>query len=143
MAKDNNVLIVSQMTLIIVLNMIQMAWRQADQEKNIAEVFKTGEELMSQIRGWLSADEKIGAALNDAQSAFNDASSKLSESNQSVVKKIQKREKLGLASRKSRGKINPGASIPKPESVIPASIYPEGEFEETETTNDSIPEDEN
>lgn len=29
-AKDNNVLIVSQMTLIIVLNMIQMAWKQAD-----------------------------------------------------------------------------------------------------------------
>lgn len=142
-AKDNNVLIVSQMTLIIVLNMIQMAWKQADQEKNIAEVFKTGEELMSQIRGWLSAYEKIGVALTDAQTAFNDASGKLSESNQSVIKKIQKLEKLGLSPRKSRGKIKTGSRISKPESVIPASLYPEGELEETEITNDIIPDDEN
>ena len=142
-AKDNNVLIVSQMTLIIVLNMIQMAWRQADQEKNIAEVFKTGEELMSQIKGWLSAYEKIGVALNDAQGAFNEATVKLSDSNQSVIKKIQKLEKLGLAPRKSRGKIKTGGRVPKPESVIPASIYPEGELEETETMNDNITEDEN
>ena len=31
-AKDNNVLIVSQMTLVIVLNMIRMSWKQHEQE---------------------------------------------------------------------------------------------------------------
>ena len=49
-----DVLVVSQMTLSIVLNMIQMSWRQYNQEKNIAEVYKTAEELMSQLKAWMS-----------------------------------------------------------------------------------------
>ncbi|MBR0531188.1 MAG: DNA recombination protein RmuC, partial [Bacteroidales bacterium] len=81
-AKDNNVLIVSQMTLIIVLNMIQMAWKQANQEKNIAEVYKTAEELMSQLGGWMGSYVKIGDALEKAAAAYGDASKKLSDSNQ-------------------------------------------------------------
>ena len=85
-AKDNNVLIVSQMTLIIVLNMIQMAWKQANQEKNIAEVYKTAEELMGQLNGWMSSYVKIGESLEKARSAYGDATKKLSDSNQSVIK---------------------------------------------------------
>ncbi len=126
-AKDNNVLIVSQMTLIIVLNMIQMAWKQANQEKNIAEVYATAEELMGQISGWLDGYVKLGDALRKASGAYEDATKKLKDSNQSVIKKIQKLEKLGLAPRKSRAKIKPGARVQGPESVIPSELMPEDE----------------
>ena len=54
-AKDNNVLIVSQMTLVIVLNMIQMSWKQAAQEANIEQVYKTASELMGQLQGGMPA----------------------------------------------------------------------------------------
>lgn len=124
-AKDNNVLIVSQMTLIIVLNMIQMAWKQANQEKNIAEVYKTAEELMSQLSGWMGSYVKIGEALEKARSAYGDASKKLNESNQSVIKKIQKLEKLGLAPKKSQGKIKTTGRSMGPESIIPAVLSPD------------------
>ena len=121
-AKDNNVLIVSQMTLIIVLNMIQMAWKQANQEKNIAEVYKTAEELMSQLGGWMGSYVKIGESLDKARAAYEDSSKKLSESNQSVIKKIQKLEKLGLSPRKSKGRIKTGTRLQGVESVIPAEL---------------------
>ena len=129
-AKDNNVLIVSQMTLIIVLNMIQMAWKQANQEKNIAEVYKTAEELMSQLSGWMGSYVKIGEALEKARSAYGDASKKLNESNQSVIKKIQKLEKLGLAPKKSQGKIKTTGRSMGPESIIPAALSPDMTEEE-------------
>ena len=121
-AKDSNVLIVSQMTLIIVLNMIQMAWKQADQEKNIAEVYKTAEELMSQLNGWMDSYVAIGTMLGKAQSAYETSTKKLTESNQSVVKKIQKLEKLGLSPKKSQAKIKPGARKTGPESIIPPEL---------------------
>ena len=123
-AKDNNVLIVSQMTLVIVLNMIQMAWKQANQEKNIAEVYKTAEELMSQLSGWMSSFVKIGDSLEKARTAYGDATKKLSESNQSVIKKIQKLEKLGLSPKKSQGRIKTTGRLAGPESIVPQALSP-------------------
>ena len=135
-AKDNNVLIVSQMTLIIVLNMIQMAWKQANQEKNIAEVYKTAEELMSQLGGWMGSFVKIGDALEKAAAAYGDASKKLSDSNQSVIKKIQKLEKLGLSPKRSQGKIKTTGRTMGPESIIPAVLSPGDEMEATKNQED-------
>ena len=129
-AKDNNVLIVSQMTLIIVLNMIQMAWKQANQEKNIAEVYKTAEELMGQLKGWLDNYTKMGEALKQAAKSYEETTKKLSESNQSVIKKIQQLEKLGLAPKRSQGKIKTTGRTLGPESIIPPSLLPEESSEE-------------
>ncbi len=126
-AKDNNVLIVSQMTLIIVLNMIQMAWKQANQEKNIAEVYKTAEELMSQLNGWMANYVKIGESLEKAMSSFEESTSKLKDSNQSVMKKIQKLEKLGLSPKRSQARIKTSGRTQGPESIIPGSLTPAGD----------------
>ena len=129
-AKDSNVLIVSQMTLIIVLNMIQMAWKQADQEKNIAEVYKTAEELMGQLSGWMDSYVSIGEALTKARKSYDDSTRKLTGSNQSVVRKIQKLEKLGLSPKKSQAKIKTGARKVGPESIIPPELSAGGSEEE-------------
>ena len=114
-AKDNNVLIVSQMTLI-------MAWKQANQEKNIAEVYKTAEELMSQLNGWIGSYVKIGEFLDKAKGTYDESTKKLSESNQSVIKKIQKLEKLGLSPKRSQGKIKTTGRTMGPESIIPQEL---------------------
>lgn len=121
-AKDNNVLIVSQMTLIIVLNMIQMSWKQHDQEKNINEVYATVAELMSQIDAWLSSYEDLGKSLSKAGEDFNKSKLKLMESNQSVIRKIKKLERLGAAPKKSREKIRSTSRLMGPQSVIPQSL---------------------
>ncbi len=121
-AKDNNVLIVSQMTLIIVLNMIQMSWKQHEQEKNIENVYKTAEELMSQLKGWMDHFVKVGDSLEKASAAYSESKKKLTESNQSVIKKIEKLEKLGLAPKRSTAKIKTTGRLTGPESIIPQSL---------------------
>ncbi|MBO6160891.1 MAG: DNA recombination protein RmuC [Bacteroidales bacterium] len=125
-AKDNNVLIVSQMTLVIVLNMIQMAWKQADQEKNIAQVYRTAEELMGQLSGWLSSHAALGDALKKAVEAYGESTRKLKDSNQSVIRKIEKLERLGLSPKRSRGKVRTSSrGDASSASVIPPPLRPE------------------
>ena len=129
-AKNNNVLIVSQMTLVIVLNMIQMSWKQHNQEKNIAEVYKTAGELMSQLQGWMESYVKIGESIGKASDAYEEARRKLSDSNQSVIKKIEKLEKIGVGTRKSNARIKAGGRMTmEKESIIPKSLLNDSEQE--------------
>lgn len=123
-AKDNNVLIVSQMTLVIVLNMIQMSWRQAEQEANIEQVYKTASELMSQLQAWMSAYVSVGENIERTVRAYNESKMKLVDSNQSVIKKIGRLEALGVSPKRSRGKVKTSARRTGPESVIPAALSP-------------------
>lgn len=126
-AKDNNVLIVSQMTLVIVLNMIQMSWKQAAQEANIEQVYKTASELMGQLQGWMSAFVAVGDNLDRTVKSYVESKSKLIDSQQSVVKKIEKLESLGLSPKRSRGKVRISARKSGPESVIPKELGSERE----------------
>ena len=131
-AKDANVLVVSQMTLVIVLNMIQMAWKQANQEKNIADVYKTAEELMSQLKGWMDSYVKVGEALGKARTAYDESKKKLVDSNQSVVKKIEKLERLELSPKKAKGSLKTSSRQSGPESIIPKALAPEDSGEASE-----------
>lgn len=121
-AKDSNVLIVSQMTLVIVLNMIQMSWKQAEQEANIEQVYKTASELMGQLHGWMSSFVAVGENLDRTLRAYNDSKMKLSDSRQSVLQKIRRLETLGLSPKRSKAKIKINARKTGPESVIPVEL---------------------
>lgn len=133
LAKDNNVLIVSQMTLVIVLNMIKMAWKQHEQEKNIADVYKTAEELMSQLKGWMESFVKTGDYIEKAAAMYSDSKKKLSESNQSVIKKIDKLERLGLGPKRSSAKLKPGSRLMGETSIIPKALESDSPLAEDAT----------
>lgn len=134
-AKDAKVLIVSQMNLMIVLNMILMSWKQHDQEKNIRAVYDTAGELMSQLKNWMDSFVKVGEHLEKAQTAYDDSKKKLQDSSQSVIKKIDKLERLKLAPKRSNAKIKAGARIVAgQESIIPQELSDGLETEETSNT---------
>lgn len=123
MAKDAKVLVVSQQNLMIVLNMILMSWRQHDQQKNIADVYRTAEELMSQLKNWMESFVKVGENLEKARSAYDDSRKKLMDSNQSVIRKIDKLERLNVGPRRSNARIKPGSRmVGGRESVIPGEL---------------------
>ncbi len=121
-AKDHNVLIVSQMTLLIVLNMIQMSWRRHDQEQNMNEIYATVSELMTQIGSWLAVFEKLGLSIDSVVKNYEESRKKLSDSGQSVIKKIKKLEKLGASPKRSRAGIKAGARMGAPGTVVPKSL---------------------
>lgn len=136
-AKDNNVLIVSQMTLTIVLNMIQMAWKQHSQEENLQKVYATAAEMMSQIKNWLEAYEKVGSFLNKAQDAYVESVKKVKDSKQSVISKIVKLEKMGVSTKPSQAKISSKSRVEAPQTVVPASFEPVKDNED-ETENNQL-----
>ncbi len=122
-AKNRNVLIVSQMTLIIVLNMIQMVWKQSEKEKNIEAVHAAASELMGQIQSWLGYHINLGEQIKKLSSVYEDSSKKLTESKQSVVAKIRKLEGLGAAPKRNAVKaVSRKGSSNSSESVIPAEL---------------------
>lgn len=122
-ARESKVLIVSQMSLMIVLDMILMSWRQHDQEKNIEKVYATASELMGQLRNWMESFVKIGDYLGKAGDAYEDSKKKLVGSSQSVIKKIDKLEKLKVAPKRSTARIKAGGRmVAGTESVIPKEL---------------------
>lgn len=122
-AKDAKVLIVSQQNLMIVLNMILMSWKQYDQEKNIEEVYATASELMGQLKNWMDSFVKVGDYLEKAKDAYGDSKKKLIESNQSVIRKIDKLEHLKIAPKRSNARIKAGARVMNgQESIIPKEL---------------------
>ncbi len=127
-ARERNVLIVSQMTLVVVLNMIQLVWKQSEREKNVEAVVNAAAELMTQLQGWLHIYEDIGVKIDKLSSTYSDATKKLTDSNQSVVQKIRKLERLGAAPKhkavKGSGRLT-GAT-----PVIPSTLS--GDFPELE-----------
>ncbi len=134
-AKDAKVLIVSQMNLMIVLNMILMSWKQHDQEKNIQAVYDTAGELMSQLKNWMDSFVKVGEHLEKARDAYGESKKKLQDSNQSVIRKIDKLEHLKLAPKRSNAKIKAGARIVAgQESIIPQELADGLDTEETSNT---------
>ena len=64
----------------------------------------------------------VGNALKKAAASYEDSRKKLIDSNQSVVKKIGKLERLGLAPKRSAAKIKTGGRISGKESIIPAAF---------------------
>lgn len=123
LAKDSKVLIAGQMNLMIVLNLIMMMWKQHDKQQNIEQVYVAASELMSQLKGWMDAYVKIGESLSRASEAYLESKKKLVDSNQSVIKKIDKLERLGISPKRSRSKIDPSARIVAgTESVIPKEL---------------------
>ena len=130
-AKNQGVLIVSQMSLAIVLNMILVAWRQFDQQRNIQEVFKTASELMSALENWMGEYAKMGERLEALNKSYGESTRMLKESSQSVVKNVAKLEKLGATRKRSNAALKTGGRmIGGRESVIPTMLAPEQESED-------------
>ena len=125
-AKNQGVLIVSQMSLAIVLNMVLVAWRQFDQQRNIQEVYKTASELMSAVENWMGEYVKLGNKLEELNRSYSESTRLLKGSSQSVVKKISKLEKLGATRKRSNAGIkSSGRLIGGKASVIPSQLAPE------------------
>jgi len=122
-AKNQGVLIVSQMSLAIVLNMVLIAWRQHDQQKNINEVYQTASELMTALQKWMESYTKIGDYLGKLNQSYSDSTKALKESSQSVVKKIGKLEKLRVTPKRSKAATKTsGRMVGGKESIIPAIL---------------------
>ena len=71
--------------------------------------------------------------MKKAVEAYGESTRKLKDSNQSVIRKIEKLERLGLSPKRSRGKVRTSSrGDASSASVIPVPLRPEEEAPEPE-----------
>jgi len=72
-AADNNVILVTPLTLLAYLRLVYLAWQHEKEARNQAEIVHTARELLTRMNSFLTTFESIGKALLDLQSKYDDA----------------------------------------------------------------------
>jgi DNA recombination protein RmuC len=119
-AWSRNVLLVSPSTLLFVVRTVAHLWRQEHQSRNAQEIAKRGAELYDKLCGFVTDLQKVGERLNQAQSAFSDANSKLVAGKGNVIRQAEMLRELGVKPSKSLPAGLVQAAIPTTEIVVPA-----------------------
>ena len=95
-AFDRQVLITRQQSLIAIVKMIQIAWRQYTQSENQKHVFELAEELLKRVGDFVKKFEKVGKDLASLQSDYEDAFKKVYTGRQSIVQKANELKQIGV-----------------------------------------------
>ncbi len=103
-AWDRNVLLVSPSTLLFVVRTVAHLWRQEQQNKNVQEIVKRGEELYDKLAAFAQDLTSVGAKLGDAQKAYDGAYSKLARGKGNAIRQAEMLRALG---------VKPGKQMPK------------------------------
>ena len=72
-AADNNVILVTPLTLLAYLRLVYLAWQHEKEARNQAEIINTARELLTRMNSFLVTFEGIGKALLDMQAKYEDA----------------------------------------------------------------------
>ena len=72
-AADNNVILVTPLTLLAYLRLVYLAWQHEKEARNQAEIVNTARELLARMNSFLVTFEGMGKALLDMQSKYEDA----------------------------------------------------------------------
>lgn len=72
-AADNNVILVTPLTLLAYLRLVYLAWQHEKEARNQEEIVNAARELLSRMNSFLITFEGMGKALSDMQSRYDDA----------------------------------------------------------------------
>lgn len=95
-AWDNGVLLVSPSTLMFVLRMVEHLWRQEAQDRNAQDIAKRGAELYDKLSAFTEDLANVGTRLKQAQTAYDQASRKLSRGRGNVISQAEQLRGLGI-----------------------------------------------
>jgi len=91
-----NVMLVSPSTLLAVLRVVAMLWRQEQQNRNAQEIAKRGAELYNKLAGFTGDLEKLGDRLRMAQESYDSALTKFSRGRGNVIRQAEMLKELGV-----------------------------------------------
>jgi DNA recombination protein RmuC len=110
------VLLVSPTTLLFVIRIVYELWDQEVKAKNYREVMDRGSRLYDKFVGFLKDLEGIGTGLANASNSFEEAKKKLTLSDSSLVRQVERLRTLGVTPKvkKTRSRAGGLAVIPGP-----------------------------
>ena len=88
-AWQRNVLLVSPSTLLFVLRTVASLWRQEQQKHNVEEIARRGADLYNKLAGFVADFTEMGKRLEQAQSSYADALSKLHSGTGNVIRQAE------------------------------------------------------
>lgn len=94
-AMDRNVFIADEQTLFAALRIINLTWTQITQAENHEKVYALANEMLDRVGQFLKKYDAIGAALQKAQTAYDEGNRKLQPQGQSILQTASKLIKLG------------------------------------------------
>ena len=100
-ALEDNVVLVSNSTLLATLSTVASVWKQEDQKKNALEIAKAGGKLYDKFVGFVTDLIEVGNKINASQNSYQDAMNKLTDGNGNLVKQVERLKGLGVKTQKS------------------------------------------
>ena len=85
-AYDRKVIVSSPTNLFALLKLVADLWKYNDQDKNTKEIAACGLKLYEQLVAFTSSLEGVGAALDKAHDAYNDAYKRLCTGNDNIIR---------------------------------------------------------
>ena len=100
-ALERNIMIATPTTLMMALRTVANVWSVERRNQNAEEIAHRAGRLFDKVSNFLKSMEKVGSRLDQAQSAFRDASSQLSSGHGNVISQVQMLKSLGAKTTKS------------------------------------------
>lgn len=97
-AFENNVIIAGESNLFAMLRIIETAWIQIKQQKNLETIMETSQELLQRVSAFVNTFDDIGKCFGKTMEQYNAAQRKL-RGRQSVATTAHKLTRLGLAAK--------------------------------------------
>jgi len=116
-ALDQNVVLITNSTLLATLRTVAHVWRLADQQKHVLEIADRGGKLYDKFVGFVEDMQAVGDSLDKARKAWEDASTKLHTGSGNLVSQTEKLKQLGAKAAKSL----PNMLLEKASEEAPAS----------------------
>ena len=123
-AADNNVILVTPLTLLAYLRLVYLAWQHEKEARNQEEIVKTARELLTRMNGFLMTFEELGTSLTGLQKTYDKARGVLVDAPhaQTIAKSANKLIDLHVRLENRRGKRMEKAEclkVPEEEALPP------------------------
>ena len=99
-AYDKKVIISSPTNLFALLKLVDDLWKRNSQSKNTAEIVACGTKLYEQLVAFTASLEGVGASIDRARTAYDDAYKRLCRGNDNIVRVGERLRKLGLPTKR-------------------------------------------
>jgi len=100
-AIDQNIVLITNSTLLATLRTVASIWRLADQQKHALEIAERGGKLYDKFVGFVQDLQGVGEALRKAQGALDAAENKLSSGKGNLIRQVEEMKSLGAKAAKA------------------------------------------
>jgi DNA recombination protein RmuC len=100
-AYKQGILLVGPTTLLYVIRIVEVLWKQEAQARNVRDVMERGTALYEKFVGFVSDLEAVGKGLRTVDSNYNNAMKKLAQGPGNLVRQVEMLKELGVRSSKS------------------------------------------